>query len=168
MPLYGAMLWDFSSEEVNYFYTQWRKSIRKIWNLPYNTHCNLLSLIIEDIPIEVQLHKRFIKFMQSLINSTNVCAKQCVFLALNDSGSSSCNSINHIAWRYGTPKNKLFNYNKVEDVLNLICVSKNNNLTRDVYQQVGNIIDLCNLRDSNSSAFHRAELNEMITYLCTN
>ena len=44
MPLYGAILWDLSSDKIEYFFTQWRKSIRKLWQLPYTTHSKLMYL----------------------------------------------------------------------------------------------------------------------------
>ena len=68
MPLYGPVLWD---QGVQYFCTQWRKSIRKLFNLPYTTHSNLLSSICHDIPIEFQLMSRAMKFLVKVGNSQN-------------------------------------------------------------------------------------------------
>ena len=38
MPLYGSVLWDFSSRYINSFYTTWRKCIRRLFGLPARTH----------------------------------------------------------------------------------------------------------------------------------
>ena len=36
--------------------------MRFLLNLPYNTHSHLLPYIVEDKPVELQLHLRFAKF----------------------------------------------------------------------------------------------------------
>jgi len=58
MPLYGCVLWDFTSKEMSQFFTQWRKCIRRLFNLDYKTHCKYLPAICEDIPVEVQMFKK--------------------------------------------------------------------------------------------------------------
>ena len=63
MPLYGSV------QGVEYFCTQWRKSIHKLFNLPYTMHCNLLSSICQDIPIEFQLMSRAMKFLAKVGSS---------------------------------------------------------------------------------------------------
>jgi len=51
MPLYGSQLWDHSKNTVNKFYVNLRKTIRKIFGLPYTTHCGLLQYIYATISI---------------------------------------------------------------------------------------------------------------------
>ena len=46
-------------------------ALRRIWNLPNNTHCDLLPLISSQVPIEIQLKCRFLKFYRSLLESDN-------------------------------------------------------------------------------------------------
>ncbi len=72
MPLYGSQLWDLSSRSMNKFYVSWRKSIRYLLGLPRTTHCNLLHLICNDVPVDYQLIYRFCTFYNSLISSNNV------------------------------------------------------------------------------------------------
>ena len=69
MPLYGSVLWDFESKETVKFYTEWRKAIRRLFNLSNRTHCRYLHLICNDLPVKVQLYKRFNKFIATVINS---------------------------------------------------------------------------------------------------
>jgi len=47
--LCGCELWCLS-DEVQGLCTAWRKSIRKIWELPYRTHCYLLPLLCRSLP----------------------------------------------------------------------------------------------------------------------
>ena len=54
MSLYGSLLWDLSSLYIDRLYVSWRKPIRRIFNLPYRTHCKLFHLITQVFPIDMQ------------------------------------------------------------------------------------------------------------------
>ena len=71
MSLYGTPLWDLSSLYIDRFYVSWRKAIRKIFNIPYRTHCKLLHLETQVLPIDMQLHIRTVKFLKSITMSGN-------------------------------------------------------------------------------------------------
>ena len=94
MSLYGSPLWDLSSSYIDRFYVSWRKAIRRIFNLPYRTHCKLLHLITQVLPIDMQLHIRTVKFLKSISMSGNDIVKMCTKLCLNGSGTALANSIN--------------------------------------------------------------------------
>ena len=155
MPLYGSVLWDISSEKINYFYTQWRKSVRRIWNLPYTTHNNLLNHVCNEECIDVQIHKRFVVFFLSLLKTENKYVKCCVNMALNGSRSKLCNSLNYIAYKY--------KINKEQISKNVVCSV----YREDDIMKAGNIIDLCHIRDTRSTEFSTIEINYMLNYLCT-
>ena len=55
MPLYGSIHQGLSSIHTQGFLTQWRKCVRKIFNIPYQTHSNLLPDICEDLRVENQI-----------------------------------------------------------------------------------------------------------------
>ena len=42
---YGSSLWDITDKLMSVFYVTWRKAIRKVFRLPYRTHCDLLPVI---------------------------------------------------------------------------------------------------------------------------
>ena len=162
MPLYGAMLWDFSSVKVDHFLTQWRKCIRKIWRLPNTTHCVLLPIICNVVPVEIQLHRRFVKFMCSLSNSKNMYIQTCLSLVLGGSASKVCNSLNRMVYLYSLDKHQLSNMSK-DACKTLVCSSS---CDADLVT-AGNIADLCYIRDTKSTAFSRDEISEMLEVLCT-
>ena len=80
---YGCVLWRLDSSAVQKFYVSWRKIIRRIWGLPYRTHCRFLPILVSENPPETQLLLRFSKFLFNAINSDNLhvsmCAKLCYF-----------------------------------------------------------------------------------------
>ena len=53
MSLYSALLCDYSSKPIKSIFTAWRKAVRRLYRLPYKTHCDLLPLIVNDLPCEV-------------------------------------------------------------------------------------------------------------------
>ena len=63
MKVYGSQIWAFNKTYLNTFYVAFRKSIRRIWKLPYRTYNNLLHLINLCLPIDVTLEKLSIKFI---------------------------------------------------------------------------------------------------------
>ena len=57
LDLYGSQLWKYSKNDVNAFYTAWRKVVRRIWKIPSTTHCNLKPSINKSLPIEFLMEK---------------------------------------------------------------------------------------------------------------
>ena len=55
------------------FYTLWRKCIRKLLYLSPITHSRFPPLLCDDIPVELQLFRRFNKFLWNVLKSSNPC-----------------------------------------------------------------------------------------------
>ena len=60
MSFYGSNICDLGNIEC--MYTEWRKAIRRIWNVPYRTHSNLLCHISRCVPPDVSMQQRFTNF----------------------------------------------------------------------------------------------------------
>ena len=69
---YGSSLWNITDKLMSVFYVTWLKAIRKVFGLPYRTHCDLLPVIAECKHIETQLLCRLVKFVNGAISSHNV------------------------------------------------------------------------------------------------
>ena len=69
--MYGSQLWDQTSIGIENMYTQWRKAHRQILSLPYMTHCDILPLIADNMPLEYILDSRYFAFYKSIVNSKN-------------------------------------------------------------------------------------------------
>ena len=165
MPLYGCTLWDYSTPAMTKFLTQWRKGIRTLLNLPVRTHSMYIPLIIEDLPVEYQLYKRFLKFVQNLVKSENKCLFLCAKLMLNGSSSAASNNVNLIC-----DKLKCKKYD-VENMPN-VCFKKIFTVVRDLYnendlQQCGNIKDLLTIRDKNNTKLTYSEIDTLLNFFCT-
>ncbi len=105
--LYGSQLWDFENDALlESVFIAWRKCVRRIYNIPYNTHCNLLHLLCNDCSIKVKLHRRFLRFFISAYESENTIVA-LLFRHVYGSGSKICNSINSICYKYGLNRHSL-------------------------------------------------------------
>ncbi len=92
MPLYGSQLWDYSHASINIFYVTWRKAIRKLLGLPFDTHSSMLHYICDDAPVNHQLFKRVVSLLNGLHTSKNELSQYCYRLAVSGSGSEFSNS----------------------------------------------------------------------------
>ncbi len=64
---YGSELWLLNNRNIDDLCVTWRKTLRKIWNLPYCTHSNLLPLISNRLPLMRFVEGLFISFARVLI-----------------------------------------------------------------------------------------------------
>ena len=166
MPLYGCILWDFWSKTMKRFCIQWRKCLRKLLNLSPLCHSKYLPLIVNDMPLDVQLYKRFIKFICNIINSDNSCVSLCGKMMLAGSNSIPCRNLNNIAYSFKIDKYKLISSFDDWPTMSKLYVEKL--YCEDDYCTIGNIKDLLYIRDNNTTCFKVSELDHMITNVCTN
>jgi len=65
---YGCELWSLTASNISDFCTAWRRGVRAIYNLPYTSHCYLLPLICQCLPVFDELCRRSINFARSCIS----------------------------------------------------------------------------------------------------
>ena len=164
MSIYGCVLWNISGKYIERFYVTWRKCIRRLLKLPYKTHSSYLPCIVDDLPVEIQIHKRFLTFFHTSITSKNNVLRTCSQLALNGSNSTACKNLNYIWFKYKLPCTKHnWNLNSVKSTLNSIGLNNNNQ-----YQYVtSHITDLLQIRDYKlCQEFSISELQYFLEYFC--
>jgi len=162
MPLYGCPLWDYTSKIIGKFYVAWRKSIRRIFNIPRTTHCVLLNEICGDMPVQDQLYSRFINFFKSLINSGNNITKTCAKLALQGSNSVVSNNITIVSSHISKSRFEITLINKSHFHTN-VTISDEASVIRDIlYMKHYNMFT-----PTCSQSFSWNELDFMLMTLCT-
>lgn len=60
---YGCELWDMGNNKMEDFCKTWRKGLRKVWNIPANSHCDLVYLISDTSPIFDEICRRVHNFI---------------------------------------------------------------------------------------------------------
>ena len=78
----------------------WRKATRKVWKLPNLTHCHLLPVITNCLPLNIILEKRLLKFIWSIINSKNRIVNNVFKFVLNNRRSVLGKIIRYLAFKY--------------------------------------------------------------------
>ena len=76
---YGCQLWDLSSNYIEDIYVAWQKAIRRIFNLPCNTHRYLLPFVAGSSHIRVNLVNRFNNFFNAPMSSDNKIIELLVY-----------------------------------------------------------------------------------------
>ena len=167
MSLHGCVLWDFSLPHVKKFYTAWRKCVRRIFNIPNNTHCRFLNLLCGDLPVESQVYLRFLKFLRQCIFSSNGCLRLCSKLALQGSRSQVSDSINYICSVYNISKFKIANLS-TNDLVEIVHDTSKSSTSQNDIVIVNVISDLVSARDQRDFSFlSPAEIQDMLVTLCT-
>jgi len=73
MGLYGCELCLLSNIHIEELCVSWRKSLRRIWRLPYKTHCYLLPLLSECLSLEDEICRRSLNCIcECLCNSSRL------------------------------------------------------------------------------------------------
>jgi hypothetical protein len=68
--MYGCELRALNNNDnVDLFCVAWRKALRRVLNLPYNTHSRLLPILADTFPISDEICKRSAHFITSCISS---------------------------------------------------------------------------------------------------
>ncbi len=87
--LYGCELWLLDNNSIDDLCIAWRKGLRKIWNVSPRTHCSLLPLICNCLPLFDELCQRFLKFAHKcLFHGTDLVRSVALYSILYGRGFS--------------------------------------------------------------------------------
>jgi len=65
--IYGAELWLLDGANIETFCVAWRKALRRILQLPYNSHSYLLPSLSDTLPVYDEICKRSMKFIATTL-----------------------------------------------------------------------------------------------------
>ncbi len=117
---YGNCLWSLEDSKIEQFYVAWRKSLRRIFKLPSRSHCKLIPIIANCIPIYEQLLCRLYKFAVEARNNNNIINRLLMSVALNGNTSSVCRSLLHLGAHVNETCAYLFNSHNFSSIGKLI------------------------------------------------
>jgi len=164
MPLYGCQLWDWSNRYTQHFEVTWRKCIRKLMDIPRQTHCRLLHLICDDIVVREQLFSRLLSFVRGLHTSDNSLVKLCYNMMVQGSLSAISNSMSVVSQHLKVNRASLH----TSSVCRAITETEDIELDRI---QASVIRDLLFMRHElyygRNCIFNHDEVNFMMDVLCT-
>ena len=66
---YGSVIWNLSHNSIEDICVAWRKGMRRILSLPYNTHSRLISPVCDFLPVREELICRCASFIMKCLNT---------------------------------------------------------------------------------------------------
>ena len=87
---YGCELWSLRSRKLIDFCHAWNKGVRKIWNLPYNTHCYALPILCERLPVSDEICCRMIKFVRKCVTHDSTVIRFVASYGIQYGRNMSC------------------------------------------------------------------------------
>ena len=97
---YGSQLWPLWNNKFDKVCVKWRNAIRRIWNLPYRTHCKMLPIITDHYPVEMLLECKFVNFIKTLAKSNNKSVSYMGNYMSSDCRSTYGHNIRHLYLKY--------------------------------------------------------------------
>jgi hypothetical protein len=167
---FGCELWSLSNESINSFATAWRKGCRRVWNLPRDTHCHLLPLLNNCLPVFDEICKRSLNFIRSCMQHESSLIRfltyNSIYIARHDSpiGRNALFCMN----RYSCSMKDVTSGN-IGYFVEQYC---HNQLTSDQKISAGFLIELVALRERklalpDTCMLTMSELRDIIDYVCT-
>jgi hypothetical protein len=77
---FGCELWSLSNQKINDICVAWRKSGRRVWDLPNDAHCFFIPLLGNCLPLLDEFCKRSLNFIRSCISHSSDLIR---FVAVN-------------------------------------------------------------------------------------
>ena len=156
---YGSQILPMYEPCFNEIYKAWRMALRRVWRVPWRTHCNLLPHLAEVMAPELWFAKRAINFVNLAINSQNQYVKSVSNMGLHGSYSIFGGNVRWLQYKYNLDVKQI--YRQWNDV----CKGEQH---IPLIRQAVQIKELCYMRDRYyNENFTREEISEIIEYLCT-
>ena len=164
--MYGSQLWDMTSPKVDKMYTQWRKAHRQVLGLPYMTHCDMLPLIANNMPLDCILDCKYIAFYKSIEKSENKIIKYTAKNKVYDHSSTLGKNINHLLNKYDIVADDIISLSKHK--VKEICYSKwlsSVNVEYPIYAEI--IKDMIVMREGRcTKVFLNEDCKFIIDFCC--
>ena len=71
LSLYGCSLWSLSSSSIKLCEVALKKSLRKLWHLPRNSHSTIVHCVAEIDTISAIVLRRFLSLLSSALSSSS-------------------------------------------------------------------------------------------------
>jgi len=165
---YGCELWQLYNANIESFCVAWRKGLRRVWKLPYATHCSLLPVVSQCLPIFDELCRRFLNFARFCV--THECP---LIRFIANYGIMHARSLSPIGQnvlyclkRYNCTYNS-FLHGSINRIINMY---HNISIEDSTYSTANLLSELINIRDGfleTSIHFSNEELSYMIDKVCT-
>ena len=134
--MYGSQLWDLSKSDK--MFSKWRKYHRIVLGLVNTTHCDLIPLVADNLPLDCMLDLKFLSFFRTIIASENSSVKYVAHSMLMSHTSTMCKNVKHLRYKYDLSMDDIMNMSKFK--LKEHCNAKWLSKVNPLYPMYANII----------------------------
>ena len=157
---YGSVLWNLSSKNVQKLEKTWNVSVRRMFNLPWQTHCYLVEPVSQQPHVKTLMASRFLNFVQSIRRSKKIAIRNLLKSIEFDTRSVT-----------GQNLRRLLLQSNVLDIHQLKgsdVTSKYRSISEEDQFRVGIINEIIDIKNNNLeiAGFTDDELDEVLEFLC--
>ena len=164
--MYGSQLWDLTDKALERVYVQWRIKHRQVLSVPGRTHCELLPLIVDSTPLEVQLDCKYISFFKSVSTSDNELVKYTSKCKLYDHSSTLGRNMTHLTHKYNLQIEDLHSLSK-NKTKEWFYNSWFSEINQEYYTYAQVIKEMIMMKENRCiRSFSNTECNFIIDFLC--
>ena len=138
----------------------WDVAVRKMFNVPRDTHCYFIEALSESLHIRTVLRRRFVKFISSIRTGNKNALKKVLRVVQYDARSVTGNNLRKIMISECKPSI----YLDPRDITSSYKMVPDENMFR--VNMVKEIIDL-RQDELVIPGFNAEEIEDILTYLCT-
>ena len=170
---YGCELWLLTTSEIEDLCVSWRKGLRRVWSLPNTSHCYLLHLLSQCLPLFDEISRRSINFIRSCVSHESSLVSQIAQYAVYHAGSLSFLGQNVLFCmrRYNCSLRDLL----TKSVNNIILPIALKSVDESMYCTANFLLELimiqnnslCIGRSDQTQSFTYDEVKSMIAYVST-
>ena len=154
---YGSQFLPLYDNNLNSLYTAWNIAVRRVWKVPWRTHCNILPHLAGVMSPELNFAKRAISFAKLLSKSNNKVVNMITGMGLYGKHSILGANIRHLKAKYE------LNIKVINDSWKRLCHDQSN-----IIRTCEQIKELCYMRDThNTGILTLPEVTAIIECLCT-
>ena len=100
MCFYGSQMMPLYDNHLEDVCRAWRVAMRRVWRLPWTTHCRLLPHLADTMPPELLLERRGVAFVHQMMNSDNDVVRNITGMARCGQYSILGANIRHLEAKY--------------------------------------------------------------------
>ena len=160
---YGSQSWNLHDKNVLLFQTMWNRCIRRVLDLPFTTHCNLLPGLIGRLSALEQIYCRSLNMICMMVKSPNMKVKYISEKALCDVNSIIYSNIDKISNSIGCDVKQALDMS-IQDVKCKMYYKY-----KPVEQTVDQITELLDIIYNQSfiNGFTSDEMKDILNAVCT-
>ena len=154
---YGSQILPMYDDSFQDIFKAWRIAVRRVWRVPWRTHCNMLPHLASVIAPELWFAKRAINFTKLALFSNNDTVRYISNMGIYGSYSIFGGNVRSLELNYN------LNVKNVLEKWERNCESDD-----DIVRVVEQVKELCKIRDRYKEEFlSREQCSDIIEFLCT-